>query len=171
MLCPEQTEPEGGGQTPTLPPTSSNPPQPPRPAPAPPLAQPLLIPGLLYVTGILLGRSLHLPLSLLFIGSMGLFLLTLSWARLRPWLLWPLVLLTGWTNFTRQVSILGPHDLRNLLGQQFHIVTVRGRLCNTPTLRVYTQQERESWRTLAQIEVAQLRLDRQAWQPATGRIR
>jgi competence protein ComEC len=40
----------------------------------------------------------------------------------------------------------------------------------TPTLRVYQQAELSRWRTLARIRVTALRLEKEDWQPAAGRI-
>ncbi len=134
------------------------------------MKRPLLIPGLLYVAGILLGRLLSVPLLPLLAASLTLAIAALSWSRLRPWLLYALVLLAGWTNFTRHITVLSPHDLRNVLREPFQIVTIRGRLCDTPSLRVYQLGEKESWRTLAQVEVTALCPNRQNWQPATGRM-
>ena len=43
-------------------------------------------------------------------------------------------------------------------------------LRETPTQRVYERGQQESWRTMARIDVTALRLNRQSWQPAAGRM-
>jgi competence protein ComEC len=134
------------------------------------MKHPLLIPGLLYVAGILGAWLFSTPLLPLLVVSLALAIAAVVFARLRPWLLYALVPLTGWANFTWHTSVISPHDLRRLLGDQFALVTVRGRLCDTPSLRVYQQGEKESWRTLAQIEVTALCTNQERWQPAAGRM-
>jgi hypothetical protein len=134
------------------------------------MKHPLLPVALLYVGGILAGRFVSLPLFLLLTGSLGLAVLALAWAQARPLLLWPLVLLTGWTNLTLQTTPLSPIDLRHVLGRQPEIVTIRGSVRETPWYRVYEQDEKEFWRTLTQIDVTALCPNRQTWRQATGRI-
>ena len=134
------------------------------------MRRPLLMPGLLYVAGILAGWLVPVTLFPLLAGSLALALLALVLPRLRPGLLYPLVLMAGWANFTRHTAVISPHGLRRVLGEEFQIVTIRGRVCGTPSVRVYQRGEKESWRTLAQLEVTALCPNRQTWQPATGRM-
>jgi competence protein ComEC len=134
------------------------------------MKRPLLPVALLYVGGILIARFISLPPLLLLAGSLGLAALALAWPRARLVGLCLLLVLTGWTNHTLHTAILSPHDLRRILGQQPEIVTLRGTLRETPTQRVYERGQEESWRTLARIDVAALRRNREAWQPAAGRM-
>ncbi len=134
------------------------------------MKRPLLLVALLYVGGILLADFLFLPAPVLLAGSLGLAVVALTWSRARPLVLCALVLLTGWTNLILHTAALSPHDLRRILGNQAEIVTLRGTLRQTPSLRVYVCDEKESWRTMAQIDVTALRPNRQAWQPALGRV-
>jgi len=151
---------------------------------------PLLQPVLLYATGILLGRGLHLAPSLLLVASFVFLAAALGCAWLQGpapgeendrtkrglfhrWatrLLLCLVLLVGWTNYTLQTAVLSPHDLRRIIGNEPKLATVCGTIIETPSLRVYELGETPSWRTLARIEVSAVRLDKQDWQPAAGRI-
>jgi competence protein ComEC len=78
--------------------------------------------------------------------------------------------LAGWTDAALRTAILSPNDLRTLIGSEPALATLRGTLCETPSHRVFVQDEKESWRTLARIEVTDLRPNKQGWQPATGRV-
>jgi len=134
------------------------------------MKRPLVQVALLYVAGILVGRFIPLPLTTLLVAAFGLTVLATAWAHGRPLLVYPVIILTGWTNQTLHTAILSPNDLRTILGDQAEIVTVRGVLRETPSLRVFEQDEVESWRTMAQIDVTSLCPNRQSWRPAFGRI-
>jgi ComEC/Rec2-related protein len=130
---------------------------------------PLVIPTLLYVGGILLGNWLPLPLLWLFVGSFGAAGLVLSGPRGRDWALGALLVGAGWTNQVRHTAVLAPQDLR-LQFPEPALVTVRGRLTETPYQRVFNRGEEETWHTLAQVEVTSIRRQRQVWQPASGSV-
>ena len=134
------------------------------------MKRPLVPVALFYVGGILIALFIPVPPLLLLVASLGLAALTLAWARARLIGLCALIVLTGWTNHTLRTAIFSPHDLRIILGEQPDIVTVRGAVRETPTQRVYARGQQESWRTMARIEVAALRRNRQSWQPAVGRM-
>jgi len=134
------------------------------------MKRPLVPVALLYVGGILLACFIPVPPLLLLAGSLSGAALSLAWARVRLAGLCALIVLTGWTNHTLHTAILSPHDLRLILGEQPDIVTVRGAMREAPTQRVYARGQQESWRIMARIEVAALRRNRQAWQPAAGRM-
>jgi len=134
------------------------------------MKRPLLPVALLFAGGILLADLIHPPpLPLLLIG-LGVAIAAILWGQARPWLLWPLILLTGAAGFALHTAIVSPNDLRTLFGQEAKLAIVRGTLCETPALRVYTHDEAESWRTMAQVEVTAIRLNRQNWRPAFGRV-
>jgi competence protein ComEC len=123
-----------------------------------------------YVAGVLLGEVVAVSPLLLLGAAIGLVVLALFWARGRQFVLWPLLFLTGWANIAVHTAILSPHDLRNLLKPEPGIVTVRGVLRETPSLRLFEQDEKESWRTMSRLEIVALRPHHQDWRPATGRI-
>lgn len=131
------------------------------------MKRPLVMPTLVYAGGVLLGDSLPLALPWLLGATLLLALATLRWPRGASWWLWPLLLGAGWTNQVRHTALLSPHDLRH----QFHapaLVTVRGRLTETPYQRVYEHDEVEAWRTIAQVEVRAVQPQNQPWAPAFG---
>ena len=134
------------------------------------MKRPLLPVALLYVGGILIAGLISLPPLFLLVASLSLASLAWAWPRARLVGLCTLLVLTGWTNHTLRTAILSPHDLRRILGEQPEIVTLRGTVRETPVQRVYEHNQQESWRTMARIDVTALRLNRQSWQPATGRM-
>ena len=134
------------------------------------MKRPLILVALLYVAGILLARSISFPPGILLAISMSLALLAVVWARMRSLLLCPLIILTGWSNAELSTAIISPHDLRRILDDHPHLVTARGVLRETPAHRVFVQDEKESWRTLAQVDLTAMRLNQQPWQRAIGRV-
>ena len=134
------------------------------------MKRPLTLVALLYLAGILIAGYTSLPPALLLASSLSLAAASLAWTRARSLLLCPLILLTGWTNAALRTAILSPRDLRCILGEQSELPTCRGRLRETPSYRVFVQDEKESWRTLAQIDITAIRPNRRPWQAATGRI-
>ncbi len=103
-------------------------------------------------------------------GSLSLAVLTLAWPRVRMAGLTALIFLTAWTNHSLRTTIISPHDLRRILGEQPQIVTLRGMLRETPIQRVVEPGEEESWGTMARIDVTVLCPNRQSWQPASSRM-
>ena len=134
------------------------------------MRRPLLPVVLLYIGGLLCAEFLTASLPSLFAASLGLALAAVGWRRMRPLLLLPLLLLTGWTNLAFHTALLSPADMRAIVGEQEQIVTLRGTLAATPYLRVYDHDQLETWRTMAQVDVEAIRRPRQAWQPAFGRV-
>ena len=136
------------------------------------MKRPLGIVALLYGCGLAMGEISQPPLTLLFCISLAVTAGALLVPRLRASLLWPLVLLAGWTNLTWRTAILSPHDLRALQGDAAELTVVRGELTDTPSRRppAYTLPAAvQKWHTLAQVRVTGLRKGSE-WQPATGLI-
>jgi ComEC/Rec2-related protein len=131
--------------------------------------RPLAFVALLYVSGVLLGGLLSPRLPWLFACSLGLAGASFVWSAGRVYLLSLLAVLTGWTNLATRTAVISPWDLRTLVGVKLEFVTLRGTLCDTPSQRVYEDRDKESWRTLARINVVWLRRDTD-WHPAFGRV-
>jgi competence protein ComEC len=131
--------------------------------------RPLAAVVLAYAAGLLLAQFFQPPLVALFAVSFILLALVFVLGKLRPFLIWPLLALTGWTNFAVRTAVISPHDLRGLLSTEPALATVRGTLAETPSQRVYVHDETESWRTLARLEVTALAHGTN-WQPASGQI-
>jgi len=134
------------------------------------MKQPLLRITAYYVGGILVADWIRLPPTVLLGVTWGLSMLALAWVRGRDWLLYPLIIVAGWTNATLHTAVISPCDLRVVLGEQPALATVRGRLLETPSLRMFELGQKESWRTLARLEITALRPNQGNWQPATGRL-
>lgn len=117
------------------------------------MKRPFLPVLLWYTGGAVAGAWLALPLSVLFAAAFATFGFALLSARARPWLLGPLLLLSGWTNLLTKTATLSPIDLRRITAEQAELATVRGRLTQTPTQRVSLRNGTETWRTLAVIGV------------------
>ena len=58
-----------------------------------------------YVIGLLLAQIFQPPLIPLFILSFSLLIIALAWGRFRPFLIWPLLVLVGWTNLVSRTAI------------------------------------------------------------------
>jgi len=126
--------------------------------------------ALVYVGGLLLADSFQLPAALLLSSSLALALLAIGWRKARPWLIWPLVFLCGWTNLVCQTAVLSPNDLRARANHDAQIVTVRGTLPITPDQLSYLKRERQIARSMATMDVSLLQSQGRDWKPARGRI-
>ena len=133
------------------------------------MKRPLVPVALCYAAGLLLAEFFQPSLAVLFLLSFTLLFTALAWSRPRMFLLWPLLVLVGWTNLTSRTAVLSPQDLRVVLGTNAAFVTVRGTLAETPSQRVFERDEQELWRSLAQVEVTALK-DGTNWSPVVGRV-
>jgi hypothetical protein len=106
------------------------------------MKRPLVGVTLVYAGGLLLAEGFQPPLIVLFAISFGLAAAAVCLAVARPWLLWPLLLVAGWTNLVCRTAPISPHDLRLLQGETAQLVTVRGKLCETPGHRIYVRDGR-----------------------------
>jgi hypothetical protein len=120
------------------------------------MKQPLLPGAVLYAGGILAGAMAPLSPWVLLGVCLGLGAAALGWGRGRAALLCPLMLLAGWTNLSLHTAVLSPNDLRRILGDQPAIVSVRGALRETPSLRAHQRGQKESWRAIAHVEATAL---------------
>lgn len=135
------------------------------------MKRPLIAVALLYVLGVLLS-ALRVPLVPLFATSLALALLYLPWVKARPVILGALIVLAGWINLSHRTAILSPNDLRGRISPHGDLVTIRGRLCETPYQRVRVDKEKgiEIWSSMARIDVTEIRFNKHDWEPAAGRI-
>jgi ComEC/Rec2-related protein len=134
------------------------------------MTRPLVSVALAYVGGLLLGDWLQPPWWSLCVISLGIAGTASVWRTGRRRLIWPLVILAGWTNLVCRTAILSPYDLRASQRDSFEIVTVRGVLAETPSERIYLHGEFEVYRSLAQVQVHEILRAHADWQPAYGRI-
>lgn len=133
------------------------------------MKHPLGIAALLYITGLLIADCLRLPLIPLFAVSIFVALAAIIVSPARRILLWVLLVLVGCTNLACHKSIISPCDLRIILDGHHEDVMVRGILAETPGTRTSTRQSARLTRTIAIVDVTELRRSG-IWQPAFGRI-
>ena len=134
------------------------------------MKRPLLNVALLYAGGLLLANFLEWPPSVMLGAAVLIALAATFSSRGRTRLLPVLLVLTGMTNLRLHTAILSPQDLRLVATNEAEIVTMRGALRETPWLRVYEHDDEPVWRTVAQIEVHELRSRHGAWRPAAGLV-
>ena len=134
------------------------------------MKRPLLNVALLYAAGLLLANFLAWPPFVMLGAALLVALAATFCSRARTWLLPVLLVLTGMANLRLHTAILSPQDLRLVATNEAEIVTVRGALRETPWLRVYEHDDEPVWRTIAQIEIHELRSRHGAWRPATGLV-
>ncbi len=103
--------------------------------------RPLIPVALSYLGGLLLANSVEASLLALFLVTFALALAALFLARLRAVLLLAVVFFAGWTNLASRTAILSPHDLRPLLGDKSRLVQLRVTLAETPSRRVFVQDD------------------------------
>ncbi len=73
-----------------------------------------------YTIGLLLGEAFQPPLMALFVVAFVVLVLVLALEKIRPFLIWPLLLLAGWINLTSRITIMSEEDLRALDRQRRH---------------------------------------------------
>ena len=132
--------------------------------------RPLSWVALCYAAGLLAGHFLPCPLTVLFALSLTCAASALLLPRARPLLIWPLLLLAGWTNLGSRTAIISPADLRLTQSNRVEIVTVRGTLTQTPSQRIYLRDAEPVARSLAELETTELLRRGARWETAAGRI-
>ncbi len=133
------------------------------------MKRPLLPVALSYAGGLLLAEAYQPPLLWLFAISFSLLLVAVLFVRVRWLMLWPLIVLVGWTNMVNRTAIVSPHDLRIVVGKEPVIATVRGVLLETPSLRVRERIGGNLAHTLVELRVSALLL-KDSWRSATGNV-
>jgi competence protein ComEC len=122
-----------------------------------------------YAAGLLLAQIFQPPLAVLFSISFFVLALAIAFAKFRPVLICLLLALAGWTNLIFHTAIISPNDLRNLIGNQTEIVSVRGILTQTPQIKITERDGQETEHSLAQFKISEIRRD-DNWQFALGNI-
>jgi ComEC/Rec2-related protein len=133
------------------------------------MKRPLIAVVSFYATGLLLAEIFQPSPATLFALAFVLLALVLVLEKFRPWLIWPLLALAGWTNLASRTAIVSPNDLRALIGNDAAIVTVRGALIETPHLKIVERDEQETEHSLAKVRVIALRRG-ENWRLAAGSI-
>lgn len=120
--------------------------------------QPLARLALVYGAGLVLAFWFPgaVPSAALLLGTLATGYACCRSERFRPLLLWPFLLLCGWTNLTLQTALISPDDLRVLNDGREELVTLRGALVEVPRQSIVVRRGDESIRTLAIVTVVEL---------------
>lgn len=132
-------------------------------------AYPLGIPALCFALGIGVGDVLAWPFFFLWglsIACLGM----AAWDRHARWALPLLVFMVGVVRMRLEVDPLSPADLRHLAPAEPSIVTVRGRLLETPTVKQRENHGRVSEHASSTLQLSELRLPTGDWLPAVGTV-
>jgi competence protein ComEC len=124
---------------------------------------------LFYAVGLLMAQWVQAPLAVLFSISFFILAAVITFKILRPFLLCALLVLAGWTNLIFHTAIISPNDLRTLIGNEPAIVTMRGKLAETPRIKIIERDGQETEHSLAEVKVTEICRD-ENWQPALGEI-
>src|SRR3989442_699583 len=105
------------------------------------MKRPLGLVALLYAGGLVTAEFFRPPLAALFSISLALAVIAMVSGKARPFLLWPLIFFTGWTNLNWRTAVVSPHDLRRLFTAPAEEVVARGRLLETPAEHIYVHND------------------------------
>jgi competence protein ComEC len=122
-----------------------------------------------YAAGLICAQLGQPPLPGLLAAAFLIFALALVCRKIRLPLLWLLLALTGWANFSIRTAVLSPNDLRTILGNEPALATVRGTLAETPRQKISVRDKQENWRSSARIRVKEI-IREHSRSPATGEI-
>ena len=121
------------------------------------MKRPLAAVVLAYAAGLLFAQFLHPPVAALFGSALLVLVLVLVLEKFRPLLIWPLLVLTGWTNLACRTEIISPDDLRTQFRDESALVTVRGEMAESPRLGVFERNGEKVWHSLVTIHVREIR--------------
>jgi ComEC/Rec2-related protein len=122
-----------------------------------------------YASGLLLAEIVQPPPVQLFFFSFALLAAAIALPRFRPQLICVLLAFAGWTNLIFHTAIISPDDLRNSIGNETEIVSIRGILIQTPQIKISERDGEQTEHSLAQVRVSEIRRD-DIWRPALGQI-
>jgi competence protein ComEC len=131
--------------------------------------RPLVVVVSFYALGILLAQFFQPPLVALFAISFSVLVLALVLEKFRGVLIWLLLVLAGGTNLIFHTAIISPNDLRNLIGNETKIISVRGTMLETPHIKIVERGDESHEHSLAQISVTEI-CRNENWQSALGKI-
>ncbi len=133
------------------------------------MKRPLIQLTLVYVAGIIFAEFCRVPLGSLLIGSLVVAGAALLFSRWRQFFLWPLVFATGLANNSFHIAVISPFDTRVEFGDKPEIVTLQGQLHATPKEKLFVWDDKETWRTVARLDVTSYR-KKGEWIPVHGSV-
>jgi ComEC/Rec2-related protein len=134
------------------------------------MKQPLVAVALFYTAGVVLAHFVEAPLLAVFAACFVITFAAMFVSKARPFILPVSLFLFGWLTMTTRSAILSPHDLRSLLHDRAALVSVRGKIVEAPSERLFLRNGNETSHTLGEVEVSAVRLQRGEWQQAFGHV-
>ena len=122
-----------------------------------------------YAAGLLCAQLWQPPVVWLLTSAFATLISALLVKKIRPPLLCLLLALAGWANILVHTTVVSPINLRIVLGNEPAIVSVRGRLDETPRQKISIRDEQEKWRSVARVRVNEIVRDEKTV-PAAGEI-
>ena len=135
-----------------------------------PMRRPLLLPTVLGVSGIILAEQSAIPWQYWLWASV--ILLLVGWGPTRwqaVWLSTACLTLGGLAHQLAQTSF-SPADLRELTARTARLGTIRGRIAETPALRLTERRGELAAHSSVLVDVSAWQPQRGLWVPATGSI-
>lgn len=133
------------------------------------MKRPLLWPALLFALGVVSGEWFAAPLAPLF-GLAVVALLGAGWVgRFRLPLLLLVALTTGWLHYRLHQGYPAAHDLRERVGTNTVLATLRCEIRDSPGLKLVERRGQLYGRTLFRVRVEAIEQGGN-WQPATGDV-
>jgi competence protein ComEC len=130
------------------------------------MKRPLGTPCVLFIAGIVLAEFSGGPFTLFFFFALCFVLATLLWPSQRQVMLGASIVAGAAAALALQTRVIAPHDLRNVVGAEMRIATVRGKLVESPYQRFYEDRSR----SMTKLECAELRFKNAEWQPVIGTV-
>lgn len=109
-----------------------------------------------YAAGLFCAQLWQPAAGWLFAAAFSILALALALEKFRLPLLWLVLALAGWANYSVRTAVISPDDLRALLGGAPAIATVRGYLAETPRQKISVRDGQENWRSAAVVRVREI---------------
>lgn len=129
---------------------------------------PLLSATIMFIAGIAMGEFAEADWVGVSASAILVLIASLVWFRARRVLIYCGVFLAGWANHSVRVTVVSPDDLRVIFAEQPAIVTVEGRLLETPVTSIARTADAPR-RSRASMEVWQVTVDGVA-RRASGKV-
>lgn len=130
------------------------------------MKRPLATPCVLFIGGVILGELTGWPFTTFLAFACALAFAALLWPAQRQLVLAASIFATGAAALALQTRVVAPHDLRNVIGSEARLATVRGKLVQTPYQRFYEDQTR----SLTKLACTEIQFKEKDWQRAIGTI-
>ncbi|HVV00016.1 MAG TPA: ComEC/Rec2 family competence protein, partial [Verrucomicrobiae bacterium] len=134
------------------------------------MKRPLLWVFIPYAAGVLAGNYFPAPIFPAAAVCLCLSMAALVSSRLRPALLYLLLLGCGCLSISISKAVLSPYDARTVFGGEPALAAIRGTVNGSCTVREYDEGKRQVWRSTFEMDLTQARVNHGPWQPVKGRV-